>query len=92
MAITTRGKRHAEPSAAEPAAEPDLAAEPAAEPDLAAVVEVLARFTAKLIVHVSGLHAVTAASFRQIVVQELRLGSQADVDLIEAWLAAHPDG
>lgn len=63
-----------------------------AEPDLAAVVDVLARFTAKLIVHVSGMNARTPASFRQIVVSELHLGSQADADLIETWLTRHSGG
>jgi len=40
----------------------------------------------RLIVHVSSAKAVQSASFRQIVVQELRLGTDADVDIIEAWL------
>lgn len=84
MAITTQRSRGKRQDATDTAI-PD-------EPDLAAVVDVLARFTAKLIVHVSGINTRTSASFRQIAIQELHLGTQADVDVIEAWLTRHSGG
>ncbi len=62
------------------------------EPDLAAVASVLARLTARLIVHVSSRSAGTAATFRSIVTRELRIGTDADVDVIERWLTNHPGG
>jgi hypothetical protein len=78
-AITPRRRTRA----SEPA---QPAASPPAAPDLAAVTDVMARMLNRLIVHVSSAKAVQSASFRQIVVQELRLGTDADVDIIEAWL------
>lgn len=62
------------------------------EPGLAEVTAVLARLLARLIVHVSSSKTAMPASFRQIIVQELRLGDQADVDVIEAFLVNRPGG
>ncbi len=62
------------------------------EPDLAEVTAVLARLTARLLVHTSSRQASMPASFRSIVTRELRIGSDADVDLIEAYLTHHPGG
>jgi hypothetical protein len=61
-----------------------------AEPDPADVLAATVRMLARLVVHVSGLNTRTSASFRQIVVQELRIATESDVDLIEAWLSNHP--
>jgi hypothetical protein len=86
-AITPR--RRTRTRASEPA---QPAASPPAAPDLAAVVDVMARMLARLIVHVSRAKAVQPARFRQIVTQELRVGTDAEVDLIEAWLTSRPGG
>lgn len=69
------------------------AAKPATEaiapaPDGEQLLAVLARMVANLAVRVStGPHA---ATFRAIAVNELRIASHAEVDVLEAWLTAHP--
>jgi hypothetical protein len=57
-------------------------------PDAEQLLTVLTGFVARLAVKASTGR--DSASFRQIIMQELRLGSHADVDIIEAWLTSHP--
>jgi hypothetical protein len=60
---------------------------PPAPGELEEVVTVLARVLTRLVVHVSrGPHA---ASFRSIAVRELRVASEAEIDLIEKFLTGH---
>jgi hypothetical protein len=74
MAVTARRK-------------PAPAAPPCDCEDLAEVVTVLARVLTRLVVHVSrGPHP---ASFRSIAVRELRVASEAEIDLIEKFLTGH---
>jgi hypothetical protein len=67
-------------------------AKPAPEPapDAGQLLTVLARMTAALAVRCSsGQHS---ATFRQIAVRELSIATDAEVDVLEAWLTAHPPG
>jgi hypothetical protein len=57
-------------------------------PDAEQLLTILARMTATLAVRCS--RGQYAATFRDIAVRELRIASPADVDVIEAWLTAHP--
>ena len=64
------------------------AAEAAAAPEAEQLLTVLAGIVGRLVVRSStGRHP---ATFREIAVQELRVASHADVDLLEKWLTAHP--
>lgn len=64
------------------------------EPGLDELVTVLARLTARLIVHISRSHAQQGqgATFRAIVAHELHIANDAEIDIIEAWLTSHPGG
>jgi hypothetical protein len=73
------GRKPAEAAHAEPA--------PVA-PDAEQLLTVLARMVACLAARCS--KGQYPATFRQIAVNELRIATPADVDAVEAWLAAHP--
>jgi hypothetical protein len=59
-----------------------------AVPDDSAVIGVLLRMVSHLAVRQALGQG--AASFRQIAVNELGIARNQDIDVIDAWLAAHP--
>jgi hypothetical protein len=76
-ATTSRSK-----PAGAPAAPP-----PCGHEDLAEVATVLARVVTRLIVQVAP--GTAPESFRALAVRALRVASDRDVDVIEAWLTSH---
>lgn len=57
-------------------------------PDLAGTVTVLARVLARLACSRSQVRG--PATFRQIATTELKIATDEEVTVIEAWLTAHP--
>jgi hypothetical protein len=58
--------------------------------ELEAAVTMTLKFAATLAVRLSAMRATgTSATFREIVVNELRAGQHSDVDRIENWLTEH---
>jgi hypothetical protein len=78
MAVTSRSRRQDAPPA--PA---DRTAE------LEAMVTTLARLVARLAVR-SAPPSQASATFRQILVVELRIAQDREVEAIERWLTEHP--
>lgn len=77
MAVTTRSRTPLEPAPATELADRVRVLEE--------VVRVQGKLLTGLIAHVSGMHSRTPATGRQIIVQEMRLGTYADVDLLERF-------
>lgn len=69
-----------------PAAEAAAVPQPEAEQLLTVLTRVLGRLI------VQSAQGQYSATFRRIAVNELRVASDADVDLIEKWLTEHPPG
>lgn len=74
-------------------------AAPAPAGDLAARVEALEkiqtttlRILARAAVSASASRSSSAATFTQIVTNELRIATHEEAATIEAWLSAHPGG
>lgn len=59
--------------------------------DTEAMITAVAMVLARLIVQSPG-RSPYGGTFRQIAVQQLRVATDAEAELIEAWLIAHPGG
>jgi hypothetical protein len=86
MAATARATRNG----TAPAGDDRIAALEQRVAELEATVTLTLRFAATLAVRLSAMRATgTSATFRELVVNELRAGQHSDVDRIENWLTEH---